>query len=184
MERKPVANPVQPGSNSGGLSVVTSDYKSSDFTVATQDCTPEYYTGDLRVQYTEQTFLCESCGATITGNFTVAPGIHTGFGPVGMHQCPSTKSPTSNLPISNLQPANLRPPTSDLRPANFQPALQHTTQRPPILHRPTHRPPTHHPISPLPTPADSYDVGFGHFLTRTFLPFKSCLSLIAFFIIA
>ena len=52
------------------FSVVTKDYKSSDFTVATQGCTPEYYTGDLRVQYTGQIFLGESCGATVTGNFT------------------------------------------------------------------------------------------------------------------
>jgi len=55
----------KPGSNSGGLSVVISDYKSPDFTVATQDCTPEYYTGDLRVQYTGQIFLGDSCGAPV-----------------------------------------------------------------------------------------------------------------------
>jgi len=60
----------KPGSNSGGLSVVTSDYKSSDFTVAAQDCTPEYCTRDLRVQYTGQIFLGESCVAPVTGNFT------------------------------------------------------------------------------------------------------------------
>jgi len=65
-----VVNPMQTWSNSGGFSVVTKDYKSSDFTVATRDCTPEYYTGDLRVQYTGQIFLGESCGATVTGNFT------------------------------------------------------------------------------------------------------------------
>jgi len=41
---------------------VTSDYKSSDFTEAMQDCTPEYYTGQI--------FAGESCGATVTGNFT------------------------------------------------------------------------------------------------------------------
>ena len=59
------------GSNSGGLSVVRSDYKSSDFTVATQNCTREYYRiGDLRVQYTGQIFLGESCVAPVTGNFT------------------------------------------------------------------------------------------------------------------
>jgi len=60
----------KPGSNSGGLSVVTSDYKSSDSNAAMQDCTPEDYTGDLRVQYTGQTFSTESCGAPVTGNFT------------------------------------------------------------------------------------------------------------------
>jgi len=54
----------------GGLSVVTSDYKSSDFTEAMQDCTLEYYTGDLQVQYTGQIFPGESCGATVTRNFT------------------------------------------------------------------------------------------------------------------
>ena len=54
----------KPGSNSSGLSVVTSDYKSSDFPEAMQDCTLEYYTGDLRVQYTGQIFPGESCGAT------------------------------------------------------------------------------------------------------------------------
>lgn len=58
------------GSNSGGLSVVTSDYKFSDFTEAIQGYAPEYYTGDLQVQYTGQIFRCKSCGATVTGNFT------------------------------------------------------------------------------------------------------------------
>jgi len=47
------------------LSVVTSDYKSSDFTEAMQDCTPEYI-----IILTQDKFSRESCGATVTGNFT------------------------------------------------------------------------------------------------------------------
>ena len=49
-------------SSPGGPPVVTSDYKSLDFTEAMQDCTPVYYTGQI--------FMGESCGATVTGNFT------------------------------------------------------------------------------------------------------------------
>jgi len=168
VERKPVANPVQPGSNSGGLSVVTSDYKSSDFTVATQDCTPEYYTGDLQVEYVPRLveYICRTnfpvriLGATVTGNFTwyVAPGIYTSFGPVGMHQCPSANSPTdspANSPIN--APHQFSPPVlpsnspilchqiSNLQPANLQPpTCQPATRRPPTCQLPT-RPPTHHP---------------------------------------
>ena len=64
---------------------VTSDYKSSDFTEAIQDCTPEYYTGDLRVQYTGQIFLWRILWRYCYRKFhLVALGIYTDFGPVGV----------------------------------------------------------------------------------------------------